>query len=93
MTSDAVAACADMIFADMVQDYASRTGQSRQQVRDAMIAVGIYDALYDERTGLWAEGPDACIDSFERMIAAGTRSTERTRPMGHHPRFLQKEHR
>lgn len=71
MSSDAVVACADMTFSDMIVDYAERTGQSWQQVRDALIVSGAYDALYDEQTGPWAAGPDACLDFYEQLCATG----------------------
>lgn len=69
MSSDAIVACADMTFADMVVDYAGRTGLGRRHVWDALIASGAYDALYVERTGLWAAGPDACLDFHEQLAA------------------------
>ncbi|MDO4797709.1 MAG: hypothetical protein Q4A01_06790 [Coriobacteriales bacterium] len=74
MSSDAIVACADMTFADMICDYAERTGRSREQVRDALIASGAYDALYDEQTGLWAAGPDACLDFHEQLCAMKRRA-------------------
>ena len=71
MSSDIITACADMTFADMILDYAERSGQSQQQVRDALIKSGTYDALYDEQTGLWAAGPDACLDFHEQLCTTG----------------------
>lgn len=70
MTSDAKLACADMTFADAIQDYAAAHDVSEESVRDMLIASGAYDALYDEETGLWAEGPDALI-AFHRALMAG----------------------
>ena len=70
MIHEANAACADVTFADVVQDYAKRAGMSQQQVRDAFIYSGAYDELYDEETGLWGMGPDYCIDFFERLMEA-----------------------
>ena len=63
----AITARADLTFTDMIQDYAARTGRSYQEVRDTIIASGAYDALYDEGTGLRAEGPDACLHFFEQL--------------------------
>lgn len=67
MTSDANVACADMTLADAIQDLATRTGESRSQIRSRIIESGAYDALYDEETGLWATGPEYFIDFFLAM--------------------------
>lgn len=67
MTSDANTACADMVLADVIHDYALRSGQTEAEVRDRIIESGAYDALYDEQTGLWASGPEAFIHFFEQM--------------------------
>ena len=72
MISEANAACADLVFADAVQDLVARTGQSEGAIRRQIIESGAYDALYDEATGLWATGPDAFIDFFERLCNKDT---------------------
>jgi hypothetical protein len=58
MTSDSKAFCADLIFADVVQDLAAELGISRQEVRRAVINSPAYEALYDFDTELWKTGPD-----------------------------------
>lgn len=73
MTSDAKLACADMTFADAIQDYAAEHDVPEASVRDMLIASGAYDALYDEGTGLWAEGPDALIAFHRALMAGGAR--------------------
>lgn len=67
MTSDANAACADMTLVDAISDLSARTGVSEAAIRTRIIESGAYDALYDESTELWATGPDAFIDFFERL--------------------------
>ena len=39
----------------------------RSEVRAQIIESGAYDALYDEDTGLWADGPDVFIHFFEQL--------------------------
>ena len=67
MTSDANAACVDMVLADAIYDLAARTSQPEGTIRRQFIESGAYDALYDESTGLWAAGPDASIAFFEQL--------------------------
>jgi len=71
MTSDANAACADMVLVDAISDLALKSGQTEAEVRELLIESGAYDALYDEQTGLWASGPDAFIHFFEQMQQRG----------------------
>ena len=56
-----MAQCADLIFADVVQDLAERTGLPTEQVRRKVIESPAYVALYDFETELWQEGPDYFI--------------------------------
>ncbi len=67
MTSDANAACADMVLVDVIHDLALSSGETEAEVRSQIIESGAYDALYDEGTGLWASGPDAFAHFFEQM--------------------------
>lgn len=67
MTSDVNAACADLVLADAIHDLALRSGQAEGEVWTQIVESGAYDALYDEATGLWADGPDAFIGFFQRM--------------------------
>lgn len=57
-----MAQCADLIFADVVQDLAERTGLPTEQVRRKVIESPAYVALYDFETELWQEGPDYFIE-------------------------------
>ena len=68
MTSDAITACMDMTFADAICDLALKSGMDESEARDAILNSGAYDALFDEETGLWASGPDAFIDFYERLV-------------------------
>ena len=68
MTSDAIAACMDMTFADAICDLALTSGVDEAEVRDAILDSGAYDALLDEETGLWASGPDAFIGFYEQLV-------------------------
>lgn len=56
-----------MILVDAICDYAQRSGMPEAEVREQIIESGAYDALYDEETGLWAEGPDSFIHFFKQM--------------------------
>ncbi|WP_080797538.1 hypothetical protein [Arabiibacter massiliensis] len=67
MNYEIMAQCADLIFADAVQDIAARTGLPTEQVRRKVIESPAYAALYDFETGLWQEGPDY----FVGLLALG----------------------
>ena len=60
-----------MTLTDAIQDLALSTGASREEIRDSIIGCGAYDALYDERTGLWGGGPDAFVDFYLRLLGRG----------------------
>lgn len=47
------------------------SGKNVQDVRDEVIESGAYDALYDEDTGLWTQGPDYFIDYLEMLKSKG----------------------
>lgn len=64
LNSDVMTYCADLIFADAVQDLALKTGRPLGEIRSAAISSPAYEALYDFETGLWQEGPD----SFAALI-------------------------
>ena len=59
----------ELILTAAIDDYSKRTGKSVAEVRDEFIASGAYDAIYDEETGLWTQGPDYLIDYFEKLKA------------------------
>ena len=44
-----------------------KTGKSVSEIRNEIIESGAYDDLYDEETGLWAQGPDYFIDYFLKL--------------------------
>ncbi|NHM16658.1 hypothetical protein GMI69_08325 [Eggerthellaceae bacterium zg-887] len=58
MKPDIMAQCADLIFADAVQDLARSTGKPLEEVRAAALLSPAYEMLYDFDTGLWQDGPD-----------------------------------
>lgn len=58
---------ADLIMTAAIEDYALRTGNSFESIRDEIIESGAYDALYDFDTGLWTQGPDYFIDFFLKL--------------------------
>lgn len=68
MTSDLKTITKELVLTSAIDDYAKRTGKSVSEVRNDFIESGAYDALYDEKTGLWTQGPDYFIDYFERLI-------------------------
>lgn len=60
----------ELILTTAIDDYAKKTGQSVENVRNEVIESGAYDALYDPETGLWTQGPDYFINFFEQMKEA-----------------------
>ena len=64
MKSDVMTQCADLVFADAVQDLVRSTGKPLEEVRAAALSSPAYEVLYDFETGLWQEGPD----SFASLI-------------------------
>ena len=67
MNADIMKQCADMIFADTVQDLAARSGKPVTEVRNSNIESPAYEALYDFETGLWQEGPDYFAHFYEQV--------------------------
>ena len=53
-----IKACADMIFADAIEDMAEEEKITEGQARNRIISCGAYDCLYNFDSGLWKEGPD-----------------------------------
>ena len=70
MNYEKEAVSADLILTAAIEDYAERTGQKREKIKDQMIECGAYDALYDFDTGLWTQGPDYFMDFFLKKYAA-----------------------
>lgn len=67
MSSDIMAACADMILADAIEDMASDENISIAEARDRLLNSKAYQCLYDFDTGLWMEGPDYFRDFYRGM--------------------------
>jgi len=67
MSSDLKTITKELILTAAIEDYAKRIGKSISEVRNDIIESGAYDALYDEDTGLWTQGPDYFIDYFEKL--------------------------
>ncbi len=67
MSDDLKTVTIELILTAAIDDYAKRTGKSVSEVRNEIIESGAYDALYDEKTGLWTQGPDYFIDYFEQL--------------------------
>ena len=82
MTSDANAACADMILADAICDLALRTGRLEAEVRAQIIESGAYDALYDEDAGPWTDGPRR-VHPLLRATAAKESDSLKQQAIGH----------
>ena len=57
----------ELILTAAIDDYAKKTGKSVSEIRNEIIESGAYDDLYDEETGLWAQGPDYFIDYFLKL--------------------------
>ena len=57
----------ELILTSAIDDYSKRTGKTISEIRNELIQSGTYDAIYDEETGLWTQGPDYFIDYFEKM--------------------------
>ena len=51
----------------LINHGAKRTGKTVAEIRNDFIESGAYDALYDEETGLWTQGPDYFIDYYEHF--------------------------
>ena len=58
MTSEKMAACADMILADAIEDMALEEGITLEEARDRLLKSKSCECLYDFDSGLWMEGPD-----------------------------------
>ena len=67
MSNDLKTVTIELILTAAIDDYAKKTGKSVSEVRNEVIESGAYDALYDEETGLWTQGPDYFIDYFEQL--------------------------
>ena len=67
MSNDLKTVTIELILTAAIDDYAKKTGKSVSEVRNEFIESGAYDALYDEETGLWTQGPDYFIDYFEQL--------------------------
>lgn len=68
MTDDLKNITIELILTAAINDYAKRTGKTVAEIRNDFIESGAYDALYDEETGLWIQGPDYFIDYYEQLI-------------------------
>ncbi len=73
MNFDAMNQCADLIFADAVQDLSRRSGKSVDEIRARIIESPAYEALYDFETGVWQTGPDYFIGLVDTDDAAEKR--------------------
>lgn len=67
MSEDLKIATIELILTSAIADYAKKKGKSVSEVRDEIIESGAYDALYDEETGLYTQGPDYFISYFEQL--------------------------
>lgn len=67
MSNDLKTVTIELILTAAIDDYAKKTGKTVSEVRNEFIESGAYDALYDEETGLWTQGPDYFIDYFEQL--------------------------
>ena len=67
MPYETMISCADLILADAIEDIARESGQTRADVRKAVMTSEAYDALYDFDSGLWQQGPAYFIDFYRRM--------------------------
>lgn len=67
MSNDLKTVTIELILTAAIDDYAKKTGKAVSEVRNEFIESGAYDALYDEETGLWTQGPDYFIDYFEQL--------------------------
>ena len=67
MSSDVINACADMILADAIEDFAAEEGISISEARTRLLESKAYECLYNPDTNLWMEGPDYFRDFYCRM--------------------------
>ena len=67
MSNDLKTVTIELILTAAIDDYTKKTGKAVSEVRNEFIESGAYDALYDEETGLWTQGPDYFIDYFEQL--------------------------
>ena len=67
MSYETMSSCADLILTDAIEDLAKESGQTKAEVRKAIITSKAYDALYDFDSGLWQQGPAYFIDFYKRM--------------------------
>lgn len=58
MNSGMMSQCADLVFANAMQDLAAKTEKDVATVRSAIIESPAFEALHNFETGLWKEGPD-----------------------------------
>ena len=67
MSDDIRNACADMILADAIEDYADEEGISLGEARNRLLQSKAYTCLYDLESGLWKEGPDYFRDFYRQL--------------------------
>lgn len=67
MSNDLKINTIELILTTAMDDYAKKAGKPLSDVRNEIIESGAYDALYDEETGLWTQGPDYFIDFFQKV--------------------------
>ena len=76
MMSDQQLWCADTTLRLAIEIAAKETGQQYQDIFRDIVNSPAYDALYDESTGLWGDGPGYLLDYWRRVLTAKTEGNE-----------------
>lgn len=60
-------ACANMVLANAIEDFASENNVSIGEARDRLFGSKACECLYDFESKLWTEGSDYFLSFYERV--------------------------